>query len=295
VAFLLSKAEALNFVQHNESPFVIEAFSDFHESNSKLQREEFSALKEYRHDFYIQLNVDAIEATPLWNILPLQQLELVLLSVGVPANKSTPIIIFDTLIIRCGHQESRSDVSCRLWLVLKSLGYETVSVVLASDINDEFIIAMRTAIAAKSIRSDVGLNHERYQKSPLSLLLSYEDVYQLIKRGNKYFRLLDCRSEAEFNGQVTGYNYVAGAGTIPKAESLVNGDFQLSGSETIAVMLKRLNDLGITEEDLLIWYCGTGWRASRMCALSFALGYFNAKIYDGGWYEWQLKGLPAFS
>ena len=46
---------------------------------------------------------------------------------------------------------------------------------------------------------------------------------------------------------------------------------------------------GIDPADRIVWYCGTGWRASRMWALTCALGYTNAAIYDGGWNEWQQR------
>jgi thiosulfate/3-mercaptopyruvate sulfurtransferase len=107
------------------------------------------------------------------------------------------------------------------------------------------------------------------------------------------YRLLDSRSAEEYAGIFTGYDYIPLAGRIPTAESVVNGDYQVSGTEDLEAVLARLADtlerMGIDHKDRVVWYCGTGWRASRMCALTRALGYTNVAIYDGGWNEWHRR------
>jgi thiosulfate/3-mercaptopyruvate sulfurtransferase len=107
------------------------------------------------------------------------------------------------------------------------------------------------------------------------------------------YRLLDARSAEEYAGIFTGYDYIPLAGRIPTAESVINGDYQVSATEDLEAVLARLAGTlarkGIDHKDRIVWYCGTGWRASRMGALTRALGYTNVAIYDGGWNEWHRR------
>jgi thiosulfate/3-mercaptopyruvate sulfurtransferase len=107
------------------------------------------------------------------------------------------------------------------------------------------------------------------------------------------YRLLDARSAEEYAGTYTGYDYIPLAGRIPTAESVINGDYQVSATESLEAVLARLAKTltrkGVDREDRIVWYCGTGWRASRMCALTRALGYTNVALYDGGWNDWHRR------
>jgi thiosulfate/3-mercaptopyruvate sulfurtransferase len=101
------------------------------------------------------------------------------------------------------------------------------------------------------------------------------------------------RSAEEYAGVYTGYAYVPLAGKIPTAESIPNSEYQVSANERLKVVLAKLAatlaSKGIGYDDRIVWYCGTGWRASRMCVLTQSLGYSNVSIYDGGWNEWQQR------
>ena len=53
---------------------------------------------------------------------------------------------------------------------------------------------------------------------------------------------------------------------------------------------KLWNESGITSEKKVVFYCGTGWRASEAFFIAHLLGWQNISVYDGGWMEWsQLK------
>jgi 3-mercaptopyruvate sulfurtransferase SseA len=123
--------------------------------------------------------------------------------------------------------------------------------------------------------------------------VSYETMMELLAGRLGPYRLIDARSAEEYAGKFTGYNYIPLAGRIPTAESVVNGDYQVSESEGLEAVLVRLAGTfarkGINPKDRIVWYCGTGWRASRMYALTRALGYTNVAIYDGGWNEWHRR------
>lgn len=52
---------------------------------------------------------------------------------------------------------------------------------------------------------------------------------------------------------------------------------------------------GITSQDKVAFYCGTGWRACLPFFYSLILGWNNSCVYDGSWIDWQKRGLPLMT
>ena len=108
--------------------------------------------------------------------------------------------------------------------------------------------------------------------------------------------LVSIRSWYEFTGKVSGYHYVQPAGRIPGAvfgncgsdayhmENYRNHDDTMRSFEEIAA---NWNEIGITPDKHIAFYCGTGWRASEAFFCAWLMGWQHAAIYDGGWYEWS--------
>ncbi len=170
---------------------------------------------------------------------------------------------------------------------------------------------MRTQIRTKQHRTltkalcttatgEISLSHPTPLQWPEDMLgqallgrgqfVSYDTMVKLVAGDLGPYRLLDARSAEEHAGHVTGYEYVTAAGRIPTSESVVNAEYQLSVDDNLADILgyleKTLQGKDILKNDRIIWYCGTGWRAARMCVLTQFLGYRNVAIYEGGWNEW---------
>merc|ERR1712065_47278 len=102
------------------------------------------------------------------------------------------------------------------------------------------------------------------------------------------WRVLDCRSKEEYDGEVTGYSYVAKKGRIMGAEHLDIVPFQLSEENSTKALARTLKgEIGISETDKVVVYCGTGWRASRFLLMALDAGFKNFCVYEGGWYEWS--------
>jgi rhodanese-related sulfurtransferase len=216
------------------------------------------------------------------------------------------ILLFDTIQLACGSAQSRFDASARLFSVLYYLGFSHVSIICDPDIHSTFPGEFATQypdivhrLRYHSLPSEPrpsnkeALSQNRWLPKHQNHFFSYEMMFALLAGKLGQYRLLDARSAEEHDGIFTGYDYVPLAGKIPTSENVINGDYQVLGTEKLAAMLAHLEaaltSKGIGEDDRIVWYCGTGWRASRMCALSQALGYSNVGIYDGGWYEWQQK------
>ena len=100
--------------------------------------------------------------------------------------------------------------------------------------------------------------------------------------------LLDVRSYEEFNGRRQDrYRFFRSCGHIPGARwfgnwtELVRPDRRLRSRAELMPLWR-----GLSPADLLVFYCGTGWRSSLACCLSLWLGFKNVRNYDGGIYDW---------
>jgi len=70
-----------------------------------------------------------------------------------------------------------------------------------------------------------------------------------------------------------------------------NLDGTMRNSNEIIAMWK---EWGITPEQKLSFFCGTGWRAAEVLVYADVMGLKNISLYDGGWNEWSGNtGNPA--
>jgi molybdopterin synthase sulfurtransferase len=119
-------------------------------------------------------------------------------------------------------------------------------------------------------------------------------------------RLLDCshasvvsvRTWSEYTGRTSGYSYIDAAGDIPGArwgragaEGDVNSmshyqlaDGRMRPGAQIAAMWSAA---GILPGHEVVFYCGTGWRASLAFYYAWLMGWEDIAVYDGGWFEWS--------
>ncbi|MBI1765162.1 MAG: sulfurtransferase [Acidobacteria bacterium] len=130
-------------------------------------------------------------------------------------------------------------------------------------------------------------------------LATTEYVRANFDNGNVW--LADARSEAEYRGEISGYDYMALRGRIPgalpigdaddKARLYQDHDGTLRSVSEIAVRwaqagLKAGHDgPGFARE--VIFYCGSGWRSSLTFLYAYLLGYGNIRNYSDGWSAWS--------
>jgi len=94
-------------------------------------------------------------------------------------------------------------------------------------------------------------------------------------------QLVDARSEGEYD-----------AGRIPSARS-VNWTRNLdSGLLRSRTELEALYE-GMDPMETTVSYCVSGWRGSFAWLTLTALGYEDARLYDGSWNEWGTGGFPV--
>ena len=94
-------------------------------------------------------------------------------------------------------------------------------------------------------------------------------------------QLVDARSDGEYE-----------SGHIPSARS-VNWTRNLdSGLLRARPELEALYD-GMDSAETTVSYCVSGWRGSFAWLTLTALGYEDARLYDGSWNEWGSGGFPV--
>ena len=111
------------------------------------------------------------------------------------------------------------------------------------------------------------------------------------------FKLVSIRSEEEWLGETSGYNYMDKAGEPEGAvwgkgsesSTDVNGFLNDDGTvKDLAGFEEEWADCDFTLDNELSFYCGTGWRACVPFLVLYENGYDNISVYDGGWYEWLM-------
>ena len=274
---------------------------------------------------FLQLSTELFEREPLWRLNSVETIRQVLERNGIRPSSKTCYLLYDNIHNAWRKNHSSFNASALIYSVLKFFGVQHVAIIMEPAINAHFPDECRIRFPDFFPRSPLSelkdtnetLNQEKglFQtpsKGPLqpsSTLWSDKEIAQSPLNKNQFlsfsrltkilagecgpYRLLDARTAQEHEGTITGYNYVSVAGHIPTSESIVSEDYLVTQEEELPSVLERLAEklqsLGIEKNNQLIWYCGTGWRAARMCALTHALGYQNVAIYKEGWNEWHQK------
>jgi len=104
------------------------------------------------------------------------------------------------------------------------------------------------------------------------------------------------RSWPEYIGEVSGYNYIKKKGRIPGAifgncgsdayhmENYRNVDHTIREAQEVRDIWE---EVGITPDKHLAFYCGTGWRGSEAFYNAWLMGWPRVSVFDGGWFEWS--------
>ncbi|WP_198119491.1 sulfurtransferase [Massilia rhizosphaerae] len=110
--------------------------------------------------------------------------------------------------------------------------------------------------------------------------------------------LVSIRTWDEFVGRTSGYGYIDASGEIPGAlwgRAGVDGDVNsmaafhdAAGCMKPAAAIRAMwAAAGIRPERQVVFYCGTGWRASLAFFYAWLMGWERIAVYDGGWCEWS--------
>lgn len=126
--------------------------------------------------------------------------------------------------------------------------------------------------------------------------VSIEDAKERLEKDDN-FKLVSIRSEPEWLGETSGYDYMdkagepegavwgKGAQTAFDVADFTNEDGTVKDLEGLK---KVWEGCDFTLDNDLAFYCGTGWRATVPFLVLYGEGYDNIAVYDGGWYEWMM-------
>jgi thiosulfate/3-mercaptopyruvate sulfurtransferase len=120
-------------------------------------------------------------------------------------------------------------------------------------------------------------------KPDLSVLATADEIKKSTKK--KGFKLIDARSEEEYNGS---HVRAARRGHIPTA---INIDWQENTQGEVFKTTEELSKIysSIPKNSEVVTYCQGGYRAAHSFVALKMLGYKKVKMYLGSWGEWGNK------
>ena len=242
----------------------------------------FGKQTEYKNGFIpgsMYLDTNLIEGGPLWNLVSLEQLEKVINELGI-SNETTVIVYGDKIM-----------AATRVAWAFMYAGLEDVRL-LDGGIDAWKALGYSTEEHPSNRLESKGTFKLLQPKS--NYLSTRNDVKRDIHDQDSI--VVDVRSWNEYSGKTTGYDYMKEKGRIPNAVWGYAGsdphhmeDYEEKNGvlKNLEEIVKLWNESGITSEKKVIFYCGTGWRASEAFFIAHLLGWQNISVYDGGWMEWS--------
>lgn len=228
----------------------------------------------------VHINTDEVEEGPLWNRLTDDRLKQFALNNGITV---------DTTVVLYG---ADSMPAFRVAAILKYTGVKDVRVLnggyntwVAAGFEAETTGNKKVAVTSFGAKVPVNKDY----------IVDLAEAKEILadKEGSK---LVDIRSWAEHIGKTSGYDYIKGKGRPPGAvwghagtdnsnlDDFRNPDNTMrNGVEILSMWEER----GITPEQRLAFFCGTGWRAAEVLIYADVMGLKNISLYDGGWNEWS--------
>lgn len=228
----------------------------------------------------VHINTDEVEEGPLWNRLSDPRLEKFAENNGITVNTTVVLYGADPM------------AAYRVAVILKYMGVKDVRV-----LNGGWAAWQNAGLTVETKPNQKQPVADFGAKVPVNkgYIIDMPEAKQILadKKGSK---LVDIRSWAEYIGQTSGYDYIKGkgrpagsvwghAGSDPNnLQDFRNLDNTMrNGSE----ILKFWQEWGITPDQRLSFYCGTGWRAAEVLIYADVMGLKNISLYDGGWNEWS--------
>ena len=136
-------------------------------------------------------------------------------------------------------------------------------------------------------------------------IIDIPEVKEVLTKDPKKHSLVSIRTKNEYVGTITGYSYIKEKGHIAGAKwghsgidsndvsDFLNPDGTMKSEYSITKLWK---DANISCDQKVIFYCGTGWRASLVFFFTYVMGWKNISVFDGGWYEWSSdKTNPTYN
>ncbi|MGG5315892.1 sulfurtransferase [Enterococcus sp. AZ072] len=230
------------------------------------------------------LNTNEIESEENgWNILSAEFCMRVLSDKGITS--STSLLIYSSSL----------SAACRIAFIAYWLGLTDIKILedgLASWQKLNYPLESDWTSCEKA--SSFGLHDPKRSE----ILISTSEDLLKAQKDNPELVLASVRSLTEYQGTTSCYAYIEQAGEPAGAvwAKASCGKNDVADLLTLEKKIKPLVDIakawkanGITREKEVVFYCGTGWRASVAFFIAKELGWQKVRLFDGGWYDWSQK------
>lgn len=226
----------------------------------------------------IFLDLSLLEKPPLWNLVPSEKIEPVLVSLGITC--CSQVVLYS----------KEAFAAARAALILMVTGVEDVRLL---DGGHQAWLAGGNLIESGSNPPHPAIAFGTKIPVHPEYLLDFQKASALLQDPDG--RLVCVRTWEEFCGKTSGYDYIEKGGHIPgsiwagsiSSPALRNPDGTLIDLPEIAAGWK---EKGLAPHQKIGFYCGTGWRASEAFFIARLMGWQNVAVYDGGWLEWTALG-----
>ncbi len=169
----------------------------------------------------------------------------------------------------------------RVYLTFLAYGFNKISVL------DGGYPAFETFESFKKPRIDTN-NIPIDLKNPIALCV--DNAFVMQAQASNTYKIIDARPSGRFNGTVAEPRAGLLSGHIPHSVNLPFTDLLTPHKrfKPISEMRKMFNQLGVTENDKIIFTCGSGITACVVAFAALMCGFSleNIKIYDASWCEW---------
>ncbi|WP_157151553.1 sulfurtransferase [Brachyspira sp. SAP_772] len=223
----------------------------------------------------LHINTDLIEEPNYWNVRTPEEIEQVMKDFGI--SKDTAVIIY-----------GEPSPAARVALTFLWAGVEEVHI-LDGNLKAWTDMGYATSNNAEKAApiEDVGVTVPAHPEYIISLP---EQIIEKQKDPN--FKLVSIRSWDEFIGKISGYSYIEKVGE-PKGAVWGRDEFDYVDDNGKVISIDEAqeiwNEWGVTKDNEISFYCGTGWRAAIPFLIAYQEGWTNVTLFDGGWYVWQMN------
>ncbi len=228
----------------------------------------------------IYLDTNAFERAPSWNIVPVPELEQVLLAHGVTSERAVVLYGNDRqAVARTAVALMYAGVSDVRWLSGGSEAWRAGGYAMEVEPHEP------TPAAAFGLKIPA---HPEY-------IIGIEQARALVADPGAVVACV--RTWDEYTGKVSGYDYIQPKGRIAGSvwAGLTETPVYAEGQGSSPAHTQRIcqaiastwRERGVTPDKKVAFYCGTGWRASEAFLYAYLLGWPDICVYDGGWLEWS--------
>lgn len=241
----------------------------------------------------VYLDTNALEAPETWNRRSPEELHAALLAHGITRDRTVVVYGRDTVgeaNAKWPGRHAGQIAAARAAAILMYAGVEDVR--LLDGGYDAWIAAGGAVDTVERKAMPAATFGARIPARP-DYMLDLDEAKALLADPNG--RLVSVRTWAEHIGEVSGYNYIEPRGRIAGSVwgNCGSDAYHMQHYRNVDNTMRDYHEIeanwraaGITRENHVAFYCGTGWRASETFFYAYLLGWERIAVYDGGWFEW---------